>query len=208
VTKDKGQSDEELALVEQARLGRKPAFEQLSVVYRPRLTGFCVLMVGDADEGESLAQEAITRAFSQMDGFRAGARFSPWIHGIALNLCRQFLRNRARRALPIENESLDGLSAVGGRRHGVLSSLYRREISERLVQALDHLPIALHEAFVMRYIEGRSYEEIAEIAGVSVGTLRARAFRARLLLKTQLGNLLDSCCLPPDDGDLPEKDQG
>jgi RNA polymerase sigma-70 factor (ECF subfamily) len=193
------------ALLELARAGDKPAFDRLADRWRGRLTGFCILMVGDADEAESLSQEALTRAFSSLAAFKAGARFSPWVHGIALNLCRQLLRNRARRAMPMENESLTGVADRRGRSHGVLSSLYRRELSERLMQALDHLPIALHEAFVMRYIEGRSYEEISEIAGVAAGTLRARAFRARLLLQSQLGNLLDTACLPADEvEDRPE----
>jgi RNA polymerase sigma-70 factor (ECF subfamily) len=186
------------ALAEAAGKGDKQAFDVLGQRWRARLTGFCVLMVGDADEAESLAQEALTRTFQQIKDYRVGARFSPWVHGIALNLCRQYLRNRARRATPTDNEALGGVAAAHGRRAGVLSSLYRREIHERVMQALEHLPIALHEAFIMRYIEGRAYDEIAEIAGVSVGTLRARAFRARLLLQAQLGSLLDTCCLPPD----------
>jgi RNA polymerase sigma-70 factor (ECF subfamily) len=187
------------ALAEAAGRGDRKAFDALSERWKPRLTGFCCLMIGDADEAESLAQEALTRTYQQIKEYRVGARLSPWVHGITLNLCRQYLRNRARRAVPTDTETLGGVAAVHGRRAGVLSSLYRREINERVMQALDHLPIALHEAFVMRYIEGRAYDEIAEISGVSVGTLRARAFRARLLLQAQLGSLLDSCCFPADE---------
>lgn len=187
------------ALAQAASKGAKTSFDELSRRWKPKLTGFCVLMIGDADEAESLSQEALTRTYQQISDYRVGARFSPWVHGIALNLCRQYLRNRARRATPTDNEALGGVAAAHGRRQGVLSSLYRREINERVMQAMEHLPIALKEAFVMRYIEGRAYDEIAEIAGVSVGTLRARAFRSRLLLQAQLGNLMDTCCLPPDD---------
>src|SRR5215469_15366342 len=95
-------------------------FDELVRLHRPGLVRFALCMVGDADEAESLAQEALTCAYSQLATFHNDLSFGPWVRGIALNLCRNHLRDRARHAKPVEPEQIAETPCREGRRQGVL----------------------------------------------------------------------------------------
>jgi RNA polymerase sigma-70 factor (ECF subfamily) len=179
-------------LVTQAQAGSADAFAQLVERHRPRLVRLNALMIGDWDEAESLAQEALTRAFAQLDGFRNALPFSAWLRGIALNVCRNHLRARVRHARPVAPEALSEAPAPAGRQQGVLSSILRNEIGDHTSRAIAQLPLPLREAFVLHFIEGLDYGEMSELAGVAAGTLRVRAHRARALLRDSLGPVVDT----------------
>lgn len=151
------------------------------------LRRFAALMVGR--EAEDLVQEAVTVAIRDAGRFEGRSRFSTWIYGILLNLCRRHLRDRTRRASPSGPAALEDRPSP---RRGVLSSILRREIAERLELSVGRLPTPLREAFLLRYAHGMDYREIAEITGASEGTARVRAFRARALLREELGNVVDT----------------
>jgi RNA polymerase sigma-70 factor (ECF subfamily) len=179
-------------LVRQAAIGEHTAFDELVRRHRPAVVRFAALMVGDMDEAESLAQEALTRAFSQLSMYRPESPFSSWLRGIALNLCRNHLRDRARHAKLLAPNQLAEAQAPEGRRQGVLSGILRREMGDRLLQAVTELPFPLREAFVLRYLENLEYAEISSITGLAAGTLRVRAHRARTLLQNSLGSIVDT----------------
>src|SRR5262249_33905295 len=136
-------ADEPL-LVQQARDGRPEAFDELTRRHRPPLVRFAAYMTGDADEAESLAQETLTRAYARLAEFEPGRPFGAWLRGIVLNLCRSHLRDRARRARPVDPQEL-GEAAAEGRR-SALSGLLRREQNDHALQALAELPTLLREA--------------------------------------------------------------
>jgi RNA polymerase sigma-70 factor (ECF subfamily) len=149
-------------------------------------------MIGDADEAESLAQEALTCAYAQFATFRTDLSFGPWVRGIALNLCRNHLRDRARHAKAVEPEQLAATPCREGRRQGVLSAILRREVNERTLLAIAELPEPLREAFVLHYVEDMDYADMSRITGLTSGTLRVRAHRARTLLQHALGSVVDT----------------
>jgi RNA polymerase sigma-70 factor (ECF subfamily) len=146
------------------------------------------MLTGDADEAESLAQEALARSLARLDDYRPGANFRAWVRGIAVNLARNYLRDRARRARPV---SPDQLAPVASPR-GVLSGILRQELAEQAERSIGELPALLREAFVLHFVEGLSYEEMSAVTGESAGTLRVRAHRARSLLRTALGPAVDT----------------
>jgi RNA polymerase sigma-70 factor (ECF subfamily) len=187
--------DEEAALVERARAGDAEAFDQLAELHRAALLRLATSLVGDRDEAQSLAQEAVTRAFEQMPSFHQGAAFGPWIRGIALNLSRKYLRDRARHARPIAPERLAEAAAPEGQRRGVLSGILRQEAGDAALRAVDELPLPLREAFILHYIEGLDYAEIGRMSGIAPGTLRVRAHRARALLRHTLGPVVETWLL-------------
>jgi RNA polymerase sigma-70 factor (ECF subfamily) len=168
------------------------AFAELARSHRPGLVQVIAALIGDADEAESLAQEALTRAFARRADYRPEQPFRPWLYGIALNLCRHHLRDRARHARPVAPERLGDLPTPEGRRHGVLSGIFRAELAARTGEAIAQLPIPLREAFVLRFVEGMEYAEISHVTGLTEGTLRVRAHRARSLLRTSLGPVVDT----------------
>jgi RNA polymerase sigma-70 factor (ECF subfamily) len=188
-------------LVERVLAGESAAFEELVRRHRPGLVRFAAFMLGDADEAESVAQEALTRALAQLGTFRRELAFGPWLHGIALNVCRNTLRDRTQHARPTAPEHLADAPAREGQRHGVLSNILRREINERTLQAIGQLPAPLREAFVLHFIEGMEYAEIGRITGLAAGTLRVRAHRARALLRQSLGSVVDTWLREAGGGD-------
>src|SRR5262245_575567 len=185
-------SDPSSAFVEQALAGESAAFDQLVALHRPGIVRFIDLLIRDADEAESLAQETLTRAFAQLAEFRRELRFGAWLRGIALNLCRNHLRNRGRRAKVGAAEQLAAAAAPDGRRKGVLSGILRKEMAGQIDQAVSLLPEGLREAFVLHAVEGLPYDEIGQILGISAGTARVRAHRARTLLCGRLGPVVDT----------------
>jgi RNA polymerase sigma-70 factor (ECF subfamily) len=186
-------------LIRQAQGGAAEAFAALARRHRPALVRCCALLIGDADEAESLAQEALTRAYAQLPEFVAGASFPAWVRGIALNLCRGWLRQRGRHARPLPPEQLSEALDPEGRRQGVLSGILRDELHGRLWQAVGLLPMPFREALVLHYVEGLDYATMSELTGVSAGNLRARALRARKLLRESLGQAVDTWLRTGDD---------
>jgi RNA polymerase sigma-70 factor (ECF subfamily) len=180
------------ALVARSLAGQAEAFDELCRRHRPGLVRFAALIIGDADEAESVAQEALGRAFRQLASFQPGRAFRAWLRGIALNVCRNYLRDRTRHARGATPDEVDSALDPEGRRRGVLSGVLRRELRERLWLAIDRLPIAYREAFLLHYAEGLDYAEMSEITGASPGALRARALRARALLRGDLGDAVDT----------------
>ncbi len=180
-----GAHESEKQLLERARGGDRAAAESLLARYREHLKRFVATMCGD--EAEDLAHDAMAQALTDLPRFEGRSTFSCWLHGIALNLCRHHIRDKKRHAKTAESGVIEGKAA----RRGVLSSLYRRELVDRLDQAIERLPVSLREAFALRFITSMEYEEIAAITGVSVGTARVRAHRARALLQDELGPLVD-----------------
>jgi RNA polymerase sigma-70 factor (ECF subfamily) len=180
------------SLVSRALAGETAAFDELVRRHRPALVRFAALMVGDADEAESLAQEALTRAYAQLSGFRPEMPFGSWVHGIAVNVCRNHLRDRTRHAKLIPSEQLAEAPSPQGQRQGVLSGILRQELGDQTLDAIGQLPIGLREAFVLHFMEGLDYARMAEITGLAAGTLRVRAHRARALLRHSLGPVVDT----------------
>jgi RNA polymerase sigma-70 factor (ECF subfamily) len=185
-------SDPSSQLVERTLTGDSSAFDELVVLHRPGIVRFIELLIWDADEAESLAQETLTRSYAQLAEFRSEMRFGAWLHGIALNLCRNHLRNRARHAKLASDDQLAAAPAADGRRQGVLSGILRQEMAGQLDEAIRLLPEALREAFVLHAAEGLAFEEIGQILGISSGTARVRAHRARVLLRDRMGPVVDT----------------
>jgi RNA polymerase sigma-70 factor (ECF subfamily) len=185
-------ADSDATLARRAAAEEADAFAELVRRHRPRLVRLITSLTGDADEAENLTQETLTRACAQFASFRTELDFGSWLHGIALNLCRNYWRARVRHARPVAPEHLDREAAAAGRRRGVLSGILRRETSDRTRQAIDDLPIPLREAFVLHFLEEMDYADMSRVTGVAAGTLRVRAHRARTLLRASLGSVVDT----------------
>jgi len=165
-------------------------FERRVAPLREPLARFVSMMVGH--EAEEIVQAAIAAAFADLGRFEERSKFSTWLYGIALNLCRKHLRDKGRHAGQAAPEILE---AQPSRARGVLSSVLRHEMAERLEIAVGRLPTSMREAFLLRYVDQMDYPEISSITGVSEGTARVRAFRARALLRDELGAVVDTVWL-------------
>ncbi len=185
--------------IELALDGNREAFERLLVPHEDLLHKTAALMLGDRAETDDVLQETRACAFTQLARFESRSSFSTWLCGILLNLCRKSLRQRRREESTVLAE-LDEVPARGGRTSGVLSTILRRELAERLEESITRLPIPLREAFLLHVLHGLDYAQIAQAAGVTESTARVRAFRARALLQAELGDCVDGLKLAPHKG--------
>ena len=167
-------------------------FAELVEPFRPRLERCALLLIGDADEAVNIAQAAIVIALDRLGEFRAAQPLYPWVRGITVNLSRQFVDRRRRQARSTEDATLNSIPHRSGRKQGALSEILRKETAVRLAMAISELPIPYREAFVLHYIEEMDYSEISEMLGESATALRTRAMRARGLLQSSLGSVVDT----------------
>jgi RNA polymerase sigma-70 factor (ECF subfamily) len=173
-------------LIEAHLQGDPRAFGQIVDGYRVRLLNFVYRMIGDRERAEDLVQEAFLRVHRHLDRFDRSRKFSTWIYTIASNLAKNELRNRSRSPLvlfqsfrhPAGDEEFRPLEQedYGNRPDELYSGRQLRELVDRTVAQL-----AQHhrEVFVLRELEGKSYEEIAEIIHCNLGTVKSRLNRAR-----------------------------
>ncbi len=192
------------ALVVRVKAGDAEAFAVLAERHRASLVRLATLLIGDFDEAESIAQEAITRALVGIDGYDPQTPFLAWIRGIVLNLARQHQRRVRRHAVVTDPSRLALAPGKKGLRQGVLSAILSDELASKLWRAVGQLPDAYKEAVVLHYVEGMDYSEISQITGVSAGALRVRALRGRNLLRGQLGPVVDTWLIatPETEGGL------
>ncbi len=179
-------------LVTRVKAGEVEAFALLTERHHASLVRLASFLIGDVDESESIAQEAITRALTGIESYNPRTPFLAWIRGIVLNLVRQHQRRRRRHAVVTDPSRLVTSVDSEGLRQGVLSAILRDEQATHLWLAVGQLPESYREAVVLHYVEGLDYAQISQITGVSEGALRVRALRGRNLLRTQLGPVVDT----------------
>jgi RNA polymerase sigma-70 factor (ECF subfamily) len=173
---------DDLEAIRAVLAGEEDAFRRLVDKYTPSVFNLAYRMTGDPADAEDLAQEAFLQAFSKLADFRVGARFHPWLYTIALNLCRNHLRRKAIvRWLPLSSDREDGPPKLDppDRALNPEQALLDQEGERRLVEAIAALPVKYREVFVLRQSEGLSYEEIAQVTGLPMGTVEVRLYRAR-----------------------------
>ena len=150
-------------------------------------------MKNEAD-AEDVAQEAFLKAFHHLSSFRADARFSTWLVGIALNEAR----SRLRRAGVLRMESIDDTPEEGHISPAILrdwrevpsEALERKEVRQMLQKAITNLPEKYREVFLLRDVEELNIVETAAALSITVGNVKVRLHRARLMLQKQLTPLL------------------
>jgi RNA polymerase sigma-70 factor (ECF subfamily) len=182
---------DEAALVARVAAGDREAFEALVVRYQHRIYGFCLRMVGDAGEAEDLAQEVFLAFHRHAGDFRGESALSTWLFRIARNHAINRIKHLERRG----RSASRSLEALAEESPGALAEPDAVSAEERLASA--ETARAVQEAIgalgeehrtvvVLRDLDELSYEEIAEITGLPVGTVKSRIHRARAALAAHL----------------------
>ena len=165
--------------------GEERAFQELVERYQARLLNFVYRTIGDREKAEDLVQEVFIRVYRHLHRFDRSKKFSTWAYTIASNLAKNELRNRSRNPLVLfqaikknwqdEDRPLQYEDA-----NSRPDDLYRkRHLRELVEDSVARLPEHHREVFVLRELEGKSYEEIAEITSCNLGTVKSRLNRAR-----------------------------
>jgi RNA polymerase sigma-70 factor (ECF subfamily) len=176
---------DEIGVIEQVRAGDRDAFRSLVEHHQEAVYSIILRLVRNPDLAEELAQEAFVRAYASLHAFRGASSFRTWVIQIALNLVRDRHRSEGRRPVLV---SLDELKHRANRADDPDLNLAHGELSARLERAIGRLPREYREVFLLKHVEGLSYQEIATTTGVSIGALKVRAHRARLRLRESLSD--------------------
>jgi RNA polymerase sigma-70 factor (ECF subfamily) len=195
----RAEAEEDRVLIEAAQKGDAAAFRKLVERHQRRVYSIALGIVRDENDAREISQEAFLRVYRGLDKFQGGSSFFTWLFRIVTNLSIDLIRRPGRRDAELVEDrktydtpdgSLDPfLSHVEGA--DPMRVVRRREIAERLREALDALPPYHLGVILMREVEGMSYEEMAEAMGVSKGTIMSRLFHARQKLQRALRDCYD-----------------
>jgi RNA polymerase sigma-70 factor (ECF subfamily) len=198
----------EIELLRKAQQGDRASYGQLVIAYQDRLYNAVLRLVGDCEEARELTQEAFTRGLMKLDSFRGDASPYTWLFRIAVNLAISHLRKVQRhRVFSLDAPPRNGNGRYGGdsgddqassladrmSRNGASGGdslppddLVRKELHGQVLTALGRLDAEYRAVLVMRDIEGFDYQQMADVLGLPLGTLKSRLFRARLALRDEL----------------------
>ncbi len=188
---DNSPSDEEL--IARFQQGDNYAFDLLVKRYKEPLLNFVYRFVGEREEAEDIVQETFLRLFKNKHYYREIAKFSTWIYTIAGNLAKTELRRRKRRKLLSISHFMSS-----DKDYDIPDEDSNPErdtntvITDKIIQqAIDKLSPKFKQVILLRDVQGFSYEEIAEIVGIPLGTVKSRVNRARLKLQEDLQQLMN-----------------
>jgi len=181
------------ALLQQAQEGDTAAFETLVEREQDKVYGLALRMTRSEADAAEIAQDTFLSAYQHLKDFRGQAAFGSWVHRIAAN--NALMRLRHRRVVEKLEKSEESLVEPGFTRMGILrrppqqwerpadEQALDAELGKAIERATDRLPEGYREVFLLKDVEGLSYEQIAEITGDSVAAIKSRLHRARLSLR-------------------------
>ncbi len=186
--------DEDLIVLVQQ--GQKRAYDEIVARYKGRLFSFIMRMVKDPALAEELTQETLIRVYIHAAKYREIARFSTWVFTIATNLVRNKMRQRSRRPMMISlnpaPEDDEMPMDPADTRADTSEGIQREELGRLIAEATAKIPERYRVPFLLREVEQLSYEEIQQVTGLKLGTVRSRINRARTrfraLIKPMLKN--------------------
>ena len=173
--------------------GQEHLFETLVRRYQTRILSHVARMVGSREDALDLSQEIFLKVFGALDRFNPEFRFSTWLFRIAGNAAIDHLRKRKPRTIPLETTDSDGHVSSPEYKSSDLDPFGRLRNTERgdaIARAIADLPAEFRELIALRHFTGLSYEEIAEIKNMPLGTVKNKLFRARAVLKERLAGEL------------------
>ena len=170
-----------------AQVGDQEAFRQLYEAHKDKVYSVALRFSGDPATAADIAQDTFLKLFSRIGQFRGESSFDSWLYRAVVNACMDHHR-RTRRLLPTLLETFDQFRAP---QSGALDGLLATEQAERVQNAVGKLPTQQRMVVVLRYTEGLSYDEIAEVLECSPGTVASRLNRAHKTLERKLRRMAE-----------------
>jgi len=187
-----GAPDEDLVAAVLA--GDRDRFGDLVERYQGRLVNYLYRLLRNLDEAHELAQEVFLKVYQALDRYDSRYRFSTWLFRVAQNAAIDQIRRRRLKLVPIHRQEEGDEEGrdwdLPGPERGPYRHLRNRERGEAIQQAIDGLPWEYRELIVLRHYGELSYEEIAGVKGMPLGTVKNKLFRGRQMLKEKLADYL------------------
>lgn len=193
-TAQQGRTDHQgdLDLVQRHRYGDREAFAEIYTDYERTVYNLALRMSGDPFDAADLTQEVFLRVYRHLGKFKGRSSLKTWIFRVALNHCRSRLGRRREPDQPLVDEDGKPLREPEDRRRDPEKRALAGDAARRVERALARLPLTFREAVVLRDLEELTYQEIAEVLKVRIGTVRSRIARGRERLREALEEDLEA----------------
>lgn len=179
-------TDEEL--VARSMNGDADSFNQLVRRWERPIYALAYRVLGREEDARDVCQDTFLRAFRALGGFKGQAKFSSWLYRIALNLCRDWIR-RQRRAPTVqlpEDVDVAELAAADGPTESIETLVARRELGRAVAVAMASLPEEQRTAIVLKEYHGLTFQEIADLQGCPLSTVKTRLYQGLSVVRRQL----------------------
>lgn len=173
-------------LVRRAKSGDEAAFEQLVTAHEKKIYALCLRMCDNEEDAQEAAQDAFLAAWSALSSFREDAAFSTWLYRLAVNACTDILRRRKRKGQGVSLDDEETFLEIEDTAPTPEEALERKEAAVLVNEALDALPPDYRQVLILREVHGLSYQEIAEVTRLELGTVKSRISRGRTLMRNYL----------------------
>jgi RNA polymerase sigma-70 factor (ECF subfamily) len=173
-------------LVQSTLAGRESDFAELVRRYQRPIAAYVYRMVGDYDAALDLTQEVFIKVYASLSRYRPEFKFSTWIYKIAHNAAIDHLRRHATREAVANSDDNRAEATVESRRLSPEQESERSERCSEIEEVVQLLPAPYRELILLRHAQDLSYEEIAEVTGLPLGTVKNRLFRAREAMRAHL----------------------
>ena len=180
-------SDEEL--VTRSIGGDADSFNQLVLRWERPIYALAYRQLGREEDARDVCQETFLRAFRAIGGFRGQAKFSSWLYRIALNLCRDWMRRQRRTPVVQMPEDMDVIEAAMAREpvESIEDVVGRHDLTKRVEKAMAKLPEEQRTAIIMKEYHGLTFQEIADLVGCPLSTVKTRLYQGLAVLRRELG---------------------
>lgn len=186
-------------LVERSKKGDESAFKELVLKYQRKVYMIVYSMINSHQDTLELSQEVFLRVWRHLPSFEGSSSFYTWLYRITVNLCIDYYRRKRMKAYEYDDtrghaptQEEEGIFPLvsSASRETPTGRLLREELGAKIREAMDRLPPKHKLIFVLREEEGLSYEEIADVVGIPIGTVMSRLFHARHKLQEKLSRYL------------------
>lgn len=175
-------------LVARSRGGDVDSFNQLILRWERPIYALAYRVIGREEDARDVCQETFLRAFRALPGFKGQAKFSSWIYRIALNLCRDWIRRQRRTPVVQMPEDAEAVERMAVREpvESIEDLVARKELSAVVAEAMAVLPEEQRTAIVLKEFHGMTFQEIAELQGCPLSTVKTRVYQGLTVLRRNL----------------------
>ena len=179
-------SDEEL--VSRSIGGDAESFNQLVLRWERPIYALAYRVIGREEDARDVCQETFLRAFRALGGFRGQAKFSSWLYRIAMNLCRDWVRRQRRTPVVQLPEDVDVIELAASREptEPIEELVARRDLTRVVEKAMARLPEEQRTAIILKEYHGLTFQEIADLVGCPLSTVKTRLYQGLTVLRRQL----------------------
>lgn len=184
----------DLQLIQRIQNGEQQVFSILVRKYQTRVANILTRYVRNSGDIPDVTQEVFIKVYKSLPNFRGDSAFYTWLFRITVNTAKNYITSQSRRppASDVDAEEAEGFEGSDALKDegDPEAILHSQEVKQVVLKAIRNLPDELKSAITLRELEGMSYEEIAQIEGCPIGTVRSRIFRAREAIDRQLKPLI------------------